>query len=196
MTKKKKTDENISVPESIGGNEMSSVKEAVQDSAQAEALSKAEQEILTLKQQVAEARTQADEYKDGWQRALADFANLRRRVERDQQNANQNATINVIKRYLEIVDDLDRALTNRPKEGDAVRWAEGIELTYRKLTNFLENEGLTTIPVDGEFDSNIHEAISHEDSPQHSSGQIIGVVQQGYRLGERIVRPARVRVAR
>lgn len=196
MTKKKRAVENIPVPENNGGNEMSSVEEVVQNSAQAEALSKAEQEILTLKQQVAEARTQSDEYKDGWQRALADFANLRRRVEREQQNANQNATINVIKRYLEVVDDLERALANRPKDGEAARWAEGIELTYRKLTNFLENEGLTTIPVDGDFDSNIHEAISHEDSSQHSSGQIIGVVQQGYRLGERVVRPARVRVAR
>ncbi len=172
------------------------MSKAVRDPAMAEALSQAEQEILTLKQQVAEARNQADEYKDGWQRALADFANLRRRVERDQQSANQNATMNVVKRFLDIADDLDRALANRPKDGESVSWAEGIELTYRKLTNFLENEGLTLIPVEGEFDSTLHEAISHEDSPQHTSGQIIGVVQKGYRLGDRVVRPARVRVAR
>ena len=174
----------------------SSIRDTAPDPALTEALSKAEQEILTLKQQLAETRTQADEFKDGWQRALADFANLRRRTERDAQAANQNATINVVRRYLDIADDLDRALTNRPKDAEAAGWADGIELTYRKLTNYLENEGLTVIPVDGEFDSSLHEAISHEDSPQHSSGQIIGVVQKGYRLGERVVRPARVRVAR
>ena len=123
MPKKKKlTSEDPAVQEN-GGEEMS---KAVRDPAMAEALSQAEQEILTLKQQVAEARTQADEYKDGWQRALADFANLRRRVERDQQSANQNATMNVVKRFLDIADDLDRALANRPKDGESVRWAEGI----------------------------------------------------------------------
>lgn len=193
MQKKKKITTNDPAIQENGGEQMPTV---VSDPTLVEALAKAEQEILTLKQQIAEARTQADEYKDGWQRALADFANLRRRVERDQQSANQNATINVIKRYLDIVDDLDRALANRPKDAESVRWAEGIELTYRKLTNFLENEGLTIIPVDGEFDSTLHEAISHEDSPEHTSGQIIGMVQKGYRLGERVVRPARVRVAR
>ncbi len=193
MSKKKKMTEDDSSTELNGGAEMPA---AVEEAVDAQSLQAAEQELLTLKQQLAEARTQADEYKDGWQRALADFANLRRRVERDQQNANQNATVNVIKRYLDIIDDLERALANRPKEGEAGRWADGVELTYRKFATFLENEGLTTIPAEGEFDSNLHEAISHEDSPQHSSGQIIAVVQQGYRLGDRVVRPARVRVAR
>ncbi len=191
MSRKKKAED----MEAISNiNEMPEVNQESQ--AQAEALHAAEQEILLLKQQLADLQVRADEYKDGWQRALADFANLRRRVERDQQAANQNATINAVRRYLEIVDDLERALANRPTDGEAGRWADGVDLTYRKFANLLESEGLTIIPGEGEFDSALHEAISHEDSPQHTSGQIIGIVQQGYRLGDRVVRPARVRVAR
>ena len=79
----------------------------------------------------------------------------------------------------------------------ANRWAEGVELTYRKLMNFLEADGVSQIIAEGQFfDPTLHEAISQEDLAGYESGQIIGVVQQGYRLGDRILRPARVRVAR
>jgi molecular chaperone GrpE len=107
------------------------------------------------------------------------------------------ATANVIKRYLEIFDDLERAIKNRPQSDEASRWAEGIELVYRKFLTYLENEGVQLIEAEGQFfDPNQHEAISHEDHPELESGQVIEVVQQGYRLDNRVLRPARVRVAR
>ncbi len=83
----------------------------------------------------------ADEYLDGWQRARAEFANYKKRVEREQAQAYQNASANIIKRYLDVLDDLDRALKNRPAEGEGAAWAEGVELIYRKFYSILEAEG-------------------------------------------------------
>ena len=94
-------------------------------------------------------------------------------------------------------DDLERALKNRPREGEGAVWSNGIELVYRKLQNMLENEGVIPIQAEGAiFDPNFHEAIVSEQSDMHESGQVIEVVQQGYMLGEKVLRPAMVRVAR
>ena len=90
-------------------------------------------------------------------------------------------------------DDLERAMQNRPAD-DA--WANGIELITRKLQNILNSEGLKRIEAEGmPFDPNFHEAISHEHNEDFESGQVIAVVQNGYMLGERVIRPALVRVA-
>jgi molecular chaperone GrpE len=134
---------------------------------------------------------------EGWQRERADFTNWRNRVEREQAQKKQDLTVDVIKKYLVIQDDLNRALKTRPKDGEAAHWSEGIELISRKLGNILDCEGLTVIVADGkQFDPNFHEAISHEESDGHKSGEIIEVVQQGYMLGDRVIRPALVRVAK
>jgi len=161
-----------------------------------------ETEMVVLKNEQLQsdleaAQAQAAEYLDGWQRARADFANYRKRMERDQIMANQAAAGNLIKRFLDILDDLDRALLNRPTEGDGATWANGIELIQRKFNAILETEGVKPIEADGQFfDPNLHEAISQESNPDLESGQIIAIVQQGYLYGERVLRPARVRVAR
>jgi molecular chaperone GrpE len=154
------------------------------------------EEIENLKNELNEMRTKADEYLDGWQRARADFANYKKRVERDQSQVYQMAVGSIVKRYLEVLDDLERALNNKPASGDGATWAEGIELVYRKLLAILEAEGVQQMDADGQyFDPNLHEAISQENSPEHESGQIIEVIKQGYLLGERVIRPALVRVA-
>lgn len=150
-----------------------------------------------LQKELEETRNKVDEYLDGWQRSRAEFANYKKRVEREQTQIYQNSAGNLIKRYLEIVDDLERALKSRPQEGEGAQWANGIELIYRKLMSTIEAEGVERIVPEGQFfDPNFHEALSQEDSPEHESGQIIGVLQPGYKLGDRILRPARVRVAR
>lgn len=156
-----------------------------------------DQEVAELKNELDKAKAQAAENFEGWQRERADFLNYKKRIERDQAQSMQSITGNVIKRYLVVLDDLDRALKNRPKNGDDAAWAEGIELIYRKLQSILEGEGVQPIPAENaQFDPNLHEAITHEDSPDHDSGQVIEVLQQGYLLGDRVLRPARVRVAR
>ncbi len=155
------------------------------------------QELADLQQSLADSQVKANEYLDGWQRARADFANYKKRIEREQAQVYQNAAGSIFKRQLEVLDDLDRALKNRPQEGDGAIWAAGIELVFRKLTSIMENDGVKVMQAEGQpFDPNLHEAISSEDSPQHDSGQIIEVLQKGYLLGDRVLRPALVRVAR
>lgn len=154
-------------------------------------------EYEEMKQALEQARQQSSEYFEGWQRERADFINYKKRIEREQATLAQSLTGEIIKKYLVILDDMERALKNRPTEGDGAEWAAGVELIYRKLQGILEGEGISRIPAENEmFDPNRHEAISHEDSPNHKSGEVIEVCQQGYVIGDRVLRPALVRVAR
>ncbi len=155
------------------------------------------EQFAQFQSELQEALARADEYLDGWQRARAEFTNYKKRVEREQALAHQTAAGNILKRYLDISDDLERALRNRPQGEEGAAWAEGIDLIYRKLVSTIESEGVKKIDTEGQFfDPMLHEAISQEDSDHHESGQIIEVVQPGFMLGERVLRPARVRVAR
>ncbi len=155
------------------------------------------EEIASLKQELEEMRQKSEEYLEGWQRERAEFANFRKRVEKEREQFQQNAAGNIIRRFLEVLDDLERALKSRPQSGEGAVWAEGIELIYRKLLAILEAEGVKPMQAEGQFfDPNLHEAVSHEESSEHESGQIIEVVQSGYWLGDRVLRPALVRVAR
>ena len=153
----------------------------------------AQAELEALKSQLTDAQAKAAEYKDGWLRSQAEFQNYKKRMDRDNEMMYANMKGDIIKRVLPVLDDLERALQNRPAE-DA--WANGIELIVRKLQNILESEGVKRIEAQGAaFDPNFHEAISHEPSEEVESGHVIAVVQNGYMLGERVIRPALVRVA-
>jgi molecular chaperone GrpE len=155
------------------------------------------EEYEQLEKELEQTRQQATQNLEGWQRERAEFSNYKRRIEREQAQIAQNITAEVIKKYLIILDDLERALKARPQEGEGAAWAHGIELICRKVQNILEVEGVVRLPAEGElFNPTIHEAISNEDSEDHDSGEIIEVVQQGYQIGDRIIRPALVRVAR
>jgi molecular chaperone GrpE len=166
---------------------------AVEEAQQAEVM---DEEYQQLEKELEQSRQQATQNLEGWQRERAEFSNYKRRIEREQGQMSQNITAEVIRKYLVILDDLERALKARPTEGEGAAWAQGVELIYRKLQNVLESEGVLRIQAENEmFNPNIHEAISHEESPDHESGEIIEVVQQGYKIGERIIRPALVRVA-
>ncbi len=184
--------ENAEVPQEAGGASPEEGEEEVQAAPSAEA-----EENARLKEELQQAQAKANEYLDGWQRARAEFANYKKRVDREQANLHQTTAANIMKRYLEILDDLDRALRNRPQEAEDAKWAAGIELIYRKLLALLESEGITVMDADGKFfDPNLHEGISQEESSEHESGQIIEVVKNGYMMGDRVLRPALVRVAR
>jgi molecular chaperone GrpE len=150
-------------------------------------------EIEALKRQIEEAETKLAETVDGWQRAQADFQNYRKRVERDNELMYAAMKGDILKKVLPALDDLERALQNRPAD-DA--WANGIELIARKLHSILDAEGVKKIEAAGAaFDPKFHEAISHEPHEDFESGHVIEVVQNGYTLGERVIRPALVRVA-
>jgi molecular chaperone GrpE len=170
--------------------------EAVAESTQEESVEKDNQlkaEIESLTSQLREAEKKAAEYKDGWARAQADFQNYKKRLERDNELTYISMKGDIVKKILPVLDDIERALQNRPVDNP---WASGIELIARKLQNVLESEGIKRIEAEGaEFDPNFHEAISHEPADGVKSGFVIGVVQNGYMLGERVIRPALVRVA-
>ncbi len=151
-------------------------------------------EFDALKKQLEEAKAQAFEYKDGWVRSQADFQNYKKRIERDNELTYTSMKGDIIKKMLPVMDDLERALQNRPT--DTGPWISGIELIHKKLQSILESEGIKRIEAEGQmFDPNFHEAISNEPSETVESGHVIAVVQNGYMLGDRVIRPAMVRVA-
>lgn len=181
-------------------NEENKIKEAgpaAEKETEAVVVETQDLDMEELQADLAEWKAKAEEYLDGWQRARAEFANYKKRVDREQAQTYQNAAANVIKKFLDIADDLDLALRNRPDSEDGLAWAAGIELVYRKLLTALESQGVTRMQAEGDFfDPNLHEAISSEDNPDYESGEIIEVIKHGYQQGDRIVRPALVRVAR
>lgn len=148
--------------------------------------------------EIARLQGQAAEYLDGWQRARAEFSNYKKRIEREQEESRARVVADLLQDFTAILDDLERALKDRPADGDAAAWASGVDMIYRKLMSVLDAEGVKPIlPTTGEtFDPNLHEAVSHEANDRHSEGQIIDVIHQGYRIGERVIRPALVRVAK
>jgi len=150
-------------------------------------------ELVKAAWEASEAK--ADEYLDGWQREKAEFSNYKKRVNRDREQYNKDAVGRVVKSYLPVVDDLERALKEKPNK-DQETWTNGIELIYRKLVIALENDGVIPMKVEGEmFDPNLHEAIVQIESEEHESGQIVDIIQTGYVIGERVLRPARVCIA-
>ncbi len=151
-------------------------------------------DLEELMKRLEEAEAQVAEHREGWQRAQAEFINYKNRVQRDQEMMKVLMKGDIIKKFLPVLDDLDRALQNRPSDSGA--WVGGIELIQKKLQSILESEGIKRIEADGQlFDPNFHEAISHETAEGVESGHVIAVVQNGYMLGDRVIRPAMVRVA-
>ena len=191
MVKKKKVevDSEIVEAEVVEAPEAVEVEEASPDLAALE-------EIRMLQKELGETQVKANEYLDGWQRSRAEFANYKKRVEREQVETYQRAAGSIIKRYLEVMDDLDLALYNAPAEGDGAQWASGVQLIYRKLLSILESEGVTPMQAAGApFDPHFHEAIAMEPNESVPSGHVCEVLKQGYLLGEKVLRPALVKVA-
>lgn len=150
------------------------------------------EEFAALQEELEASKAEVAEKQDELLRSLAEFSNYKKRIERDQILKNQTMKGDIAKRFLPAMDDMLRALQNAPEDP----WVEGIQLIYRKLEGVLEAEGITRIEADGaEFDPNFHEAIAQVASDEHESGQVVEVLQQGYMLGERVVRPAMVQVA-
>jgi len=130
-------------------------------------------------------RKERDEYLDALQRLKAEFDNYRKRVARDQQELAARAHERLVKELVPILDDLERALAH---EGDL---DEGIRLIHRQFSEALAKEGLTEVPTDGKFDPHTQEALLSQPSDAEE-GEVIQVLQKGYRLGDRVLRPARV----
>lgn len=142
-------------------------------------------------------RLRAEEYKRDLQRLAADFSNYRKRADAEKDDVVRYASASLIKRLLVVLDGFDRALETLPKELGHFSWVDGIWLVERQLRAVLDAEGLTPIEALGKpFDPYEHEAVLHEETKDVPEGTVIAELQKGYKLHDRVIRPALVKVAK
>ena len=134
-----------------------------------------------------------DGYLDQLKRVAADFENYRKRTARDQQSLAARAAERLVRELLPVLEDLERAL-QAAEEHEEAELEEGVRLVHRQLAEALRKEGLEEISTEGKFDPHVHEALLSQPS-EAEAGTVVEVVQKGYRLGDRVLRPARVVVA-
>lgn len=144
--------------------------------------------------QLLEAEAKRDEYLADLQRLAAEFENYRKRVARDQERLIAHAHERLVRELLPVLDDLERSLEAAERHEEAAL-VDGVRLVERSLRKALEKEGLAEIATDGPFDPHVHEALLAKPAEGADSGSVLEVVQRGYRLGDKVVRPARVIVA-
>jgi molecular chaperone GrpE len=145
---------------------------------------------------IAELKRERDDFYDRLLRKTAEFDNFRKRIERERREQADQIIVELLKDLLRVVDDFDLALKIEAGEG-AASYKKGVELIHSKLQDLLRRQGVREIASLGEdFDPNRHEAVAHEVSPEHREGEIIGELRRGYTIGDRLLRPAMVRVAR
>jgi molecular chaperone GrpE len=150
----------------------------------------------TIDAQLATLQAEVVRNRDGWQRTLAEFQNYKRRIEREQQDAGQRFALDTISRILPVIDDFERAAQNIPDDLRDAPWVSGTLLILNKLHKLLQDYDVEIIdPVGEVFDPNRHEAVGSEDTDAVESGRVSVTLQKGYVCGDRILRPALVRVA-
>jgi molecular chaperone GrpE len=150
-------------------------------------------------------KAQRDEYYDLLLRKTAEFDNYRKRVERDRRELSEFASADVLKAILPLVDDLERALAAAPAADDAAAkdpraaiaaYRAGVELIHKQLIDILRKKGVTPIDSLGkDFDPHVHQAVTQEVSDDHREGEVMQELARGYKLGDRLLRPAMVKVA-
>jgi molecular chaperone GrpE len=154
-------------------------------------------EVEGLRGELEQARQEAADNRAGWQRTAADFANFRRRTEQDREQMLGLANEALLSKLLTIADDFDRAIEHMPPELRDVGWVEGIAAIDRKLRLLLDSEGLTPIEAIGQpFDPHQHEAVTQNVTSDVPEGTVTAELQRGYRIRDRVLRPAMVAVAK
>jgi molecular chaperone GrpE len=149
-----------------------------------------EEDVEALKQSLAEEKEKAEGYLANWQRAQADFINYKRRSEQERQELGKFANSVLMLGLLPVLDDLERAFASVPGELAKLTWVDGVKLIERKLWATLEAQGLSQIKALGEpFDPKFHEAVRHGKGKE---GMVVEELQKGYKLDDRVIRPAMV----
>jgi molecular chaperone GrpE len=146
--------------------------------------------------QLAQLTRERDEYYDRVLRLTAEFDNYRKRMDRERRETSERTTASLIEDLLPIVDDLERALGADAGPG-AESYRKGVEIIYKQLTEFLTRRGVIPMEVVGvDFDPHVHQAVAYEPSPGAREGEVIEEMRRGYKLGDRLLRPAMVKVAK
>jgi len=144
--------------------------------------------------EVAALEKERDDYLDALQRLKAEFDNFRKRTAREHESNTARANEALLKELLPVLDDLERALEAAEQHEEA-KLEEGVRLVHRELEKTVRRHGLEEIETNGAFDPHVHEALLAQQAEEAEPGSVLQVVQKGYRLGDRVIRPARVVVA-
>ncbi len=153
--------------------------------------------IEKLKKEIKDLQKQNEEYLDKLLRFKAEFENYKKRMIKEQSRAINYASETIIHRLLPIVDDLDRALAATESEQDAQKIIDGVKLTHKDIKNLLEEHSVCEInPLGEPFNPEQHEAVFTQDSDKHDENCVIQVIQKGYTLNGKIVRPAKVAICK
>jgi molecular chaperone GrpE len=154
------------------------------------------QDTLPGSDPTLDLRRERDDYHDRWLRKSAEFDNYRRRIERERREQADQSVVELLQELLLVVDDFDLALTVDAGEGGAA-YKKGVELIHAKLHDLLRKRGIKPIDAIGvDFDPNMHQAVVQEASSNHRDGEVIDELRKGYTIGERLLRPAMVKVAK
>jgi molecular chaperone GrpE len=147
--------------------------------------------------ELAQLQRERDEMKDLLLRKSAEFDNYRKRTERDRQATADSIAASVLEDLLPLVDDLERALAAEPGSEGAESYRRGVELILKQLEELLRKRGVTPIEALGaQFDPNYHQAVSYEPAEGRADGEVIEEFRRGYTLGDRLLRPSMVKVAK
>ena len=154
------------------------------------------EEAIVSTDPTADLQRERDDYYDRWMRKAAEFDNYRKRIERERREQADQAVVDLLQDLLAVVDDFDRALTvDAGERGQAYR--KGVELIHAKLYDLLKKYNVRPIDAVGaDFDPNVHQAVMQESSPDHRDGEVIAELRKGYMIGDRLLRPAMVKVAK
>jgi molecular chaperone GrpE len=145
---------------------------------------------------IAQITRERDEYYDRVLRLTAEFDNYRKRIERERRETAERAAASLLEELLPIVDDLERALGAEAGPG-AESYRKGVEIIFKQLADLLTRRGVTVMDVLGsDFDPHVHQAVAHEERPGARDGEVIEELRRGYKLGDRLLRPAMVKVAK
>lgn len=155
-----------------------------------------EASVQDLQNRIAELEKEAADYKDNWLRAAADYKNYKRRADQERIDLINRASAGLLLKLLPVMDDLDRAVASITPDVEATPWYGGFRLIPQKLQTILESEGVSAIAAqDQEFDPNLHEAVIFEDG-DGSTTRVVAELQKGYKLRDKVLRPAMVKVGR
>lgn len=151
--------------------------------------------IGQLQARIAQLEKELSDYRDQWLRAVADYKNFKRRTEQERADLIRSASAGLLLKLLPVVDDLERATASTTPDVEATPWYNGFKLIPHKLKTVLESEGVTAIEALGQdFDPNLHEAVIYEPAGPGQEGKVVGELQRGYRLRDRVLRPTMVKV--
>lgn len=158
---------------------------------------RSEQPQLSIEQQLEDEKKRSAEYLDNWRRSAAEFSNYKKRIEKERAEYATFASAMLLAKLLDVMDGFDAAFNAIPDKFRSEPWVEGVHLVEQKLRHVLESEGVKPIEAKGkDFDPNFHEAMFYELTPGEPEGRVTGEFQRGYMLGDRVLRPTRVKVSK